>query len=270
MLDKLDEQLKDAKADEDVHQAINDMRLNLEKAKTDMVTAGLKQVVAAIADKVGTEKTQGLLDEAKNIHQSFLQFWMQHSELMDDLAEKAANAKSEGERITIWNTGLREAGERWRQFTNIEGAKWLGMFEGLGAAEGSPEYEGYLQEMLNMHDIREGFFHEREQATVEYLTKVEELRRGGLDGKALSAEKARLWQQRGERLNKAYVDFLLNEDDIQKAIDDRFVRQYTAQFPDDPFMRKDARGTGAMSRCGFAGCKRSQKQFTGTARCRRI
>jgi hypothetical protein len=216
----LEAKLRKAKTDEDVRTAFRNARQEIISAINRNVIWELQKFTEEAATRANLEKTQGVLDSLDQIMGSRHDFWLQHFATMDRVAEEASRAVG-GARRAIWDNALREADTAWNAFENMEGAKWLGLFRGLGAAEGSDEYIYVLTRLTDMHDNWSQFYTARRTLMNNFFDQAETLEK---------AERSALWGETNRQLNSEYAQALLEEDRLQQLLDLAFVDQYGRQM----------------------------------------
>lgn len=216
----LEADLRKAKTDEDIRGAFRNARQEIISALNRDVVWKMRDWAQETATKANLEKTQGVLDSLDQIMGSRHDFWLKHFEKMDRVAEEATKY-SGGARRAIWDNAVREADAAWNAFENMEGAKWLGLFQGLGAAEGSEDYVYVMARLTQMHDNWSQFYTARRQLMNEFFDQAELLEKG---------DRSKLWAETNRKLNGEYVQALLEEDHLQHMLDIAFADQYARQI----------------------------------------
>ncbi len=222
-LGSLDQALRGAKTDSQVRQALTDFRDRLNVGVRQQVIAHLSVVVQDAMAKAHLERTAGVLDELDQLIATRGDYWLDHFRQMEAVAKQVSEARAKGNYAlanTLWDNALRQADADWNNHQNIEGAKWLGLFKGLGAEEASEPYQFALGRMLDLHDNWAQFYSLRRQLYNDYFAT--EFPSDELRSQAYGALVA--------RLNEEYIASLLEEDRLQTQLDQAFAKQFGAQM----------------------------------------
>lgn len=224
--------------DADLAKATNptETRAAFAKAKETFITRLNEQIVQKMSRTVGdamikakAEGTQGVLDMLDGVIADRTTFWLEHMRKMDEAAD-VASTLSEGERALHWQRVQTEADRAWTAFENIEGAKWLGVFEALGAGQMTDEGIKVMRLMTDQHDNWAAFYATRRQLFDEYNNNIATLPPAKKRTPDQQLQAKAWWDETNQKLNDYYIDAVLEEDRLQTQFDDLFAEQYGRQF----------------------------------------
>jgi GGDEF domain-containing protein len=224
--------------DADLAKATNptETRVAFAKAKEAFITRLNEQIVQKMSRTVGdalikakVEGTQGVLDMLDGVMADRTTFWLEHMRKMDEAAD-IAGTLSEGERALHWQRVQTEADRAWTAFENIEGAKWLGVFEALGAGQMTDEGIKVMRLMTDQHDNWSAFYTTRRQLFDEYNDNIQTLPPAKKRTPDQQLQARQWWNETNQKLNADYIDAVLEEDRLQTQLDDLFAEQYGRQF----------------------------------------
>ncbi len=225
LVDEIDAGVRAAKTPEEVRAAFDNA---IDKVNRE-ISADLQRRVAAIvhryAAKSQIEGLQGAFDLMDQLVPERHDFWMEHMRKMDAAAQEAAKLTGL-ERANAWRKALEQADAEWRNFQQLEGAKWLGIVEGLGFEKMSPEYGQMMDNLRDVHAMWSNFYDLRRQMMDDYWGFVETTDFTGMskaEGEALRSAK---WAEINDRLNETYADYVVTEDAYQVAMDADLTRMY--------------------------------------------
>ena len=250
LIDDMNTGLKASGNSEDVRRIFTDARKRVQDGINEQIQRNAKRITQEAANKVVIEGGQGILDVFDTHMQERHDFWLLHFEKMDAAAAEADKA-SGVVRAAIWARATAEADRDWKAFENVEGAKWLGIFEGLGASKDDPVYIDALENLTGIHTAWQAYyrqrasmmdaFYELSYGTKSNARRLELLRMiPGAIEEEQTVTSQKLWQLVNEELNRGYAETSLLEDEFQSLLDEGFAEQYAAQFPNNAGARAEA------------------------------
>lgn len=230
LLDGIESGLKNAKTPDEVRKVFTDMKAKTQERVRENTIRKIEVITNDAMIKAKTEKTQGALDIMDQLIASRNDFHLKHFEFMAQVAEDAAKTKG-WERQLLWMDATQKADMDWRTRNDIDAAKYLGVFRGLGADQASPQYMQVLDNFYKLNDNFQTFYDARRVKMNEFFDLPDDM---------LPADRTAEWHRISEEINQSYLEMVTGEDAVQRGLDKLFVDQYAAQFPDLPRARLEA------------------------------
>jgi len=217
---EFDRRLATAKTDDDIFNVFKDMTKTIQDNITQQIIRNMKKITNDALMKTSVEGLQGVLDMMDNLEQMNADFWLLHMDNMHNVADEAAKRKG-AYRAATWETGRTQASRNWNNQNNIYGSKTLGIFEGLGMDNASPEYLNVGKLIIGKNNNWNDFYKLTDELYSAFADSVNDV---------TDAERMTKWNDLNVQLNQAYLDAILSEDAIINSLNDMFIVQYAKQF----------------------------------------
>jgi len=229
MVDEIDKGIRAATGNEETRNVFREVTRKAEKQMADDFRRKITTMVHATAYKTNTEGLLGAFDAMDRLVPQRHEFWQQHMQHMDDVAAQAEEL-SGAELNNLWRTELEAADEQWRTFQDMEGAKWLGIFEGLGAEKTGAEHGLVLRNLSDVHDVWSNFYNTRRTLMDEYFDYRSTTDFSTMSKGEATALRSAKWAEINDKLNADYTEAVMVEDAYQVDLDTMFSRRYSDQM----------------------------------------
>src|SRR5574340_435919 len=226
ILDGIDDGMRTAKTTDDVLRVMDKARIDAMTEIKNEVQRNMRTAVRQAALVAQVSGMGGVFDYFDNVVPQRYEMWNGHMEKMDQVAQQVDKLPpKEGD--ALWRSTMQEADLEWRTFEEMEGGRWLGAFEGLGAEKMSNEYALVMKNLTVVHDVWRNFYQTRRNLMDEFFGFVPD---DGLSPAEASALKSAKWADVSEKLNAEYVEAILIEDAYQRDLDAMFVERYGKHY----------------------------------------
>lgn len=222
----LQRELEQATTPEDVVAATNRAKEKALRHIEEEIRRRAEETADEARKRAEQEGLAGVFDMIDNLIPARYDMWMSHFERMDRAAREAARYTGR-QRAAIWRAVMRQADLEWRAFETMESARWLGIFEGLGAERMSADYAMAVQHLSDIHAVWQNFFSERNRLMDEFAGFRPD---PDLPPDEQDAMRAQKWQEINEYLNALYTDSVLVEDAYQSALDQILIQRFEQVF----------------------------------------